>query len=104
MTQQPFAMDDSAQVAWFSFPSELCLKRLHSSRRGLSGSEAGTRIRIHGRNELPTRHRTGLIHLFLRQFRSPLIYLLLAAAYKSLGRTEERSRSAQLVISASPAA
>jgi Ca2+-transporting ATPase len=47
--------------------------------RGLSSTEARTRLRQVGPNALPRRPPEALWHAFLRQFKSPLIYVLLAA-------------------------
>lgn len=69
-----------ATVAWHSLSDEACLTKLGSSATGLTGSEATDRRHRHGLNVLPAPARPTLSALFLRQFRSPLIYLLLAAA------------------------
>ncbi|MGN6111221.1 MAG: P-type ATPase, partial [Kofleriaceae bacterium] len=50
------------------------------ARAGLSLEEARRRLARHGPNALPQPHRASLVVLFLRQFKSPLIYLLLGAA------------------------
>jgi Ca2+-transporting ATPase len=47
--------------------------------QGLSSTEARTRLRQVGPNALPRPTPEGLWHTFLRQFHSPLIYLLLVA-------------------------
>jgi Ca2+-transporting ATPase len=47
--------------------------------RGLSSAEARLRLREHGPNALPDAAPPSLLARFLRQFRSPLVYLLLAA-------------------------
>ena len=48
-------------------------------RRGLSSAEAETRLRQLGPNALPRRPPEALWHVLLRQFKSPLIYILLGA-------------------------
>lgn len=50
-----------------------------SERRGLTSAEASERLRLHGPNALPEQAGTTLLQRFLRQFRSPLIYILLFA-------------------------
>jgi P-type Ca2+ transporter type 2C len=47
---------------------------------GLSGAEASRRLRLHGPNRLPEARAPSILEVFLRQFLSPLIYILLAAA------------------------
>jgi len=57
---------------------------LDSPGHGLSQSEAAARLAHYGRNRLPHREPPGVAALFLRQFLSPLIYILLFAALVSL--------------------
>ncbi len=47
---------------------------------GLSSSEAALRLASYGRNALPTGKQDSAFKIFVRQFRSPLIYLLAAAS------------------------
>ena len=51
---------------------------------GLSQAEAERRLQQYGPNLLPEPERPGLLTLFLHQFKSPFIYVLLAAALVSL--------------------
>ncbi|WP_233498230.1 cation-transporting P-type ATPase [Meiothermus sp. QL-1] len=46
---------------------------------GLSEAEAKRRLEIHGPNRLPEKSPESFLHRFLRQFKSPLIYILLFA-------------------------
>ncbi|MFH1346670.1 MAG: HAD-IC family P-type ATPase [Spirochaetota bacterium] len=55
-------------------------KELNSSRLGLSNEEAAKRLLEYGPNSLPEPKIPGLISIFLSQFLSPLIYILVAAA------------------------
>lgn len=55
------------------------IKKLNTSQHGLSSSDAKKRILENGFNELPEAKRDGYISIFLSQFKSPLIYILLAA-------------------------
>ena len=76
---------ESDEPAWHAVPPERCLQLLDSSADGLSAAEARDRLTRHGPNSLPRRRGLPLGLLFLRQFRNPLIYLLLAATLISLG-------------------
>ncbi len=49
-------------------------------RRGLQAGEVAHRIGIFGANALPEEQRQSSLGLFLRQFQSPLIYILFVAA------------------------
>ncbi len=51
---------------------------------GLTSEEAKTRLEEHGLNHLPAPPAPGIIQIFLRQFLSPFIYILLIAAIASL--------------------
>ncbi|MEX6724571.1 cation-translocating P-type ATPase [Parapedomonas caeni] len=69
---------------WHRLAPEACLARLDSSPGGLSTAEAQARLARDGANRLPHKPPPGLVRLFGRQFLSPLIYLLLAAAGVSI--------------------
>ncbi|NQV22602.1 MAG: HAD-IC family P-type ATPase [Rhodospirillales bacterium] len=64
--------------------SEAVLVALESSLHGLSHSEVMTRLEQYGRNTLPKARLPGIGTVFLHQFASPLIYVLVAAALLSL--------------------
>ena len=57
---------------------------------GLSSAEARRRLGAQGPNTLPEPRRPSLGNLFLRQFLSPLIYILLVAALVSLALGDAR--------------
>lgn len=56
-----------------------CLKARESSENGLSAEEAAARLKEHGENRLPEEKVPPVWLIFLRQFMSPLIYILLFA-------------------------
>jgi len=56
------------------------LKQLRSDGNGLSFKEAGLRLSQYGKNKLPEAKTDSLAVIFLRQFQSPLIYILFAAS------------------------
>lgn len=70
-------------AAYHNLTAAETLKHLHSSERGLSEREAAARRKIYGRNVLPREKKLSRLKIFLSQFRSPLIYILLAAAVLS---------------------
>lgn len=63
---------------------ETVLDALKSSLHGLSRSEAVTRLEKYGLNNLPQVKMPGIGKIFLHQFKSPLIYVLVAAAILSM--------------------
>ena len=64
------------------------LDHLNSSIHGLSKSDATARLERLGKNELPQEKTKSVFSIFLQQFASPLIYVLLAAAILSLAISE----------------
>src|SRR3989338_2152711 len=68
------------QTPWHAkTPSEV-LDLLRSREHGLTQEEAAGRFQKYGSNKLPEEKVDGLFIIFLRQFKSPLIYILVIAA------------------------
>ncbi|MCL6501445.1 MAG: HAD-IC family P-type ATPase [Pirellulales bacterium] len=65
---------------WHTLPQAEVLQALETSEQGLSRAEAAARLNIHGLNRLPQQPPPSWWQILLRQFQSPLIYVLLAAA------------------------
>jgi len=63
---------------------EQILERLSVSKLGLSSTEAEQRLAQYGANALPKKTPPGVLQIFASQFKSPLIYVLVAAALVSL--------------------
>lgn len=64
----------------YTRPAEDILREVGSSREGLSGEQAQKRLEEVGPNELPHAEPVTLFGVFVRQFLSPLIYVLAVAA------------------------
>ncbi len=84
MTNTLAQSETTRDTDWHAEPLAQVLTRLHTSAHGLSQSEAAARLQSYGRNTLPHPAPPGIGQVFLRQFASPLIYVLLAAALLSL--------------------
>ncbi len=69
--------------AFWSSSTDDILKELHTSWEGLSEAEAEKRLKEHGLNTLKPKKRTDSLTIFLGQFKSPIILLLLFAAILS---------------------
>jgi len=65
---------------WHNLSVEETLSRLSTNRHGLTDEEARERLKKYGHNELREKGKVPWPMVFLRQFASPLIYILLAAA------------------------
>ena len=67
-------------TTWHTKTIPEILDALHSSERGITKEEAERRLKEYGLNKLPEGKVDTLPIIFFRQFQSPLIYILLAAA------------------------
>ena len=70
---------------WHTLPIDEVLNNFSSSEAGLSDSEAAFRLERYGKNVLPVKVPASLIWIFIVQFKSPLIFVLLIAAFISAG-------------------
>jgi len=68
------------QISWHTKTVPEVLDALHSRERGLTKEEATKRFQEYGFNKLPEGKVDSLLLIFLRQFKSPLIYILFVAA------------------------
>jgi Ca2+-transporting ATPase len=68
----------------YALPVAELLRGLASSEAGLDPGDARQRLQQFGRNRLPRPRPPGILRVFVRQFRSPLIYILAFAAVVSL--------------------
>lgn len=75
---------DPSESRWHGADLETVFSRLESPSAGLTLEEVAARRSRFGTNALPLRPPKGVLVLFLTQFLSPLIYVLLAAAVVSL--------------------
>lgn len=64
---------------WHTLTPAETLTKLRTSEQGLSALEAATRLGEHGPNALPETKGNSYPAIFLGQFKSPLIYILLVA-------------------------
>lgn len=65
--------------SWHSLPTEQVLARVDAASTGLSAREAGERLMAHGPNEIKQGKRAGPLDIFLGQFRSLIIWILIGA-------------------------
>jgi Ca2+-transporting ATPase len=67
-------------TAWYTLSPEKVLETLGVDAGGLSGAEAQERLDRFGRNELAEEKKTTKLSIFIKQFRSVLILILVVAA------------------------
>ncbi|HSR89339.1 MAG TPA: HAD-IC family P-type ATPase [Candidatus Udaeobacter sp.] len=68
------------QSSWHSKTIPEVLEAILSREQGLTNQEAKKRLQEHGLNKLPESKEDSLCTIFLRQFQSPLIYILLLSS------------------------
>jgi magnesium-transporting ATPase (P-type) len=79
MIAEPF-LPQTAKEVWHCRPVAEVLAQLGSAANGLSAQEVAIRLAANGPNALPETKRRKLSAVVLRQFASPLIYILFIAA------------------------
>ena len=68
------------ELKWYAASIADVLNSLHSSETGLSEEEALVRLGNYGSNSLPEQKTRGIFSIFVSQFLSPLISVLMGAA------------------------
>jgi calcium-translocating P-type ATPase len=76
--------NESERVTWHTLDSRRVAELLHANREGLTHEEARKRLERYGPNEIESEREEAWWKLLLRQFRDPLIYILLIAAAATL--------------------
>ena len=66
-------------MQYHSFSPKEVLAKLEASQGGLSSAEANQRLKIHGHNKLREVPKPSAVIIFLRQFKSPIVWVLLLA-------------------------
>jgi len=91
MAHLPHPVGDAASLNgvepvphWHGLPLAAAFERQNSGPAGLTDREAAERLQRFGPNVLPRSAPPAFLVIFLRQFKNPLVYLLLLAAVVSL--------------------
>jgi Ca2+-transporting ATPase len=85
-------------VNWHAVSRDQTLQRLRASRDGLTTTDAAVRLGEYGPNALPEPPRRAAWRVFARQFASPLIYILFAAAALAFWMGEHSDAGVILVV------
>lgn len=75
-------------ASYWSQPPERLMEQLHARPTGLAESEVPARLAQYGPNSLESARSSGALALYARQFKSPLVLILIAASAVSLVATE----------------
>ncbi|MEX2014158.1 MAG: HAD-IC family P-type ATPase [Parcubacteria group bacterium] len=86
------------EIAWHTKSLSEILEILKSGEHGLSSAEAKRRLDENGPNKLPEAKADSIALIFLRQFQSPLIYILLAAALAVFAIGEKTDSSVIMAV------
>ncbi len=81
-------MEGTEQTSWHAMPTEQVIVRLKGSAHGLTEEDALNRQNTFGKNVLPGHKKPTLVQIIIRQFLSPLIYVLIGAGVVSLSLGE----------------
>ncbi|MDP3186590.1 MAG: cation-transporting P-type ATPase, partial [Anaerolineales bacterium] len=73
------ASEQQKSKAWYNQSAEEVLSQVGSSATGLSTQEAAQRLAADGPNELKEGKRISPLQIFLSQFKSLLVWILIAA-------------------------
>lgn len=65
---------------YYNFGIEEILQKFATSKHGLKQTQVDERIKKFGKNELPSQPRAGWVTIFISQFQSSLVYILIFAA------------------------
>ncbi len=75
---------NGSYISWYSLDIKEIYKKLNTSSAGLTNNEAIERQKEFGLNKMPTRKAPAWWLIFLHQFLSPLIYILIIAGIVSI--------------------
>lgn len=84
ITRIEFTEGGQRVIPWHAESLEVVYRKLQSLPDGLSEEQVNERLREFGRNTLPAKEPPTLLQVFLHQFASPLIYILLIAGIVAL--------------------
>ena len=72
-------MDQEKKTNWHAQSASAVFDQLNTTVEGLTSKEVGKRRETYGLNELPKQKTDSIFIIFLRQFSSPLLYILIIA-------------------------
>ena len=82
-------VNDNEKIEWHSLEISEVFKDLNTTSRGLSAKEAENRLNSYGFNELKGSKKISPLKVFLNQFKSILIIILIVATIISLVTAHE---------------
>src|SRR5664279_952951 len=83
MESRALMVNDPKLASYWSIPDAQLFQTLGSSANGLSGGEAAKRLTTYGANRLNEHSQVTPLGIFLNQFKSPIVLILVAATIVS---------------------
>jgi Ca2+-transporting ATPase len=83
MNKTPAHFEPPQKPSWHCLPADEVLSRLASNREGLSAQDVARRFAAHGPNELKEGKQIRPLQIFLGQFKSLIIWILIVAGVVS---------------------
>lgn len=88
-----------SQIPWHTLSVDQTIEKVRSNKKfGLSLGEVKSRLQQNGPNELPRPKQRSLFSIFIHQFLSPLIYLLILAAAIAFAIGDQKDAIVILVV------
>lgn len=91
---------DHQRLDYYRLPPKEVLAELETSNHGLAPDDAHERLEHQGRNELNTYKKSSALRIFMRQFKSALVTLLLVSAGVSLYLGDHETSVVLILIAA----
>ena len=88
----------SSEESWHAIEAQEALSKLNSGKTGLSSTEAAERLKKYGPNQLAAGEKNSPLKIFIGQFKSILILILIAAAIVSFATGHQFDASIILII------
>jgi P-type Ca2+ transporter type 2C len=90
-------MEDTV-IPYYQYPVDKAFEVLQSKEGGLSGSEAGSRLELYGKNRLSSVKGESVVLKILRQFKDLMVIILLVAGVLSIFMDDYRSAIIMFLI------
>lgn len=88
----------SSEESWHALDANEALTSLNTSKTGLNSTEAADRLKKYGYNQLVAAKKTSPVKIFIAQFKSILIIILIAAALISFATGHQFDAAIILII------
>ncbi len=88
----------TSETPFYQLSAVEALAKMKTSANGLTGTEATTRLKLHGKNVIERKHHFIALKLFFKQFNDVFVWILAAAGAAALALGETHDASIVVVI------